>query len=143
MMLWMLRVYSVAFLFLAVGSFQFSLPHARTVFDYIDIPVTLFALTGFIAYAFEFPIGRPKFWKYFLYVAVGWDLLYNAVLCYGLNLGQRWNPEPITPELLFANFVLFIPEYYALYLFGQMSDEDFDGDGNPEGTDFAKDTDRS
>jgi hypothetical protein len=121
---WLFKIYSVAFLFLAAGSFQYSWNQDRTIFDYIDIPISLCALTGFIAYAFEFPIGTPKFWKRFLVVVVSWDLLYNGVLCYCLHMGQRWNPEPITLQLLFANFLIFIPEYYALYLFGQSNQDE-------------------
>lgn len=134
---WMFKIYSVAFLFLAVGSFQLSVPHERTLFDYLDIPMSFIALAGFIGYAFEFPIGKPWFWKHFLFVIVGWDVLYNVVICYGMHLGQAWNPEPITIELLLANFVLFVPEYYAIYLFGQMDETDPDDENPSDKADYA------
>lgn len=74
--------------------------------DILDIPVSLVALVGLFGYAYKKKIGKRKFWQFWLLLLITWDILYNFFLKKYPDIPAGW---------LAAGYLLFLPEYIALY----------------------------
>jgi len=86
-------------------------------FDYIDAILSFVAIWGAIKIAFitKKPLF-PKFWKYFFPIYIGWDLIYNFLISFYLQLGQQLPDNTINFNTLIVSFLLILPEYYCLFL---------------------------
>lgn len=79
---------------------------AAKIQDILDIPISLVALVGLFGYAYKKKIGKKQFWQFWLLLLIAWDILYNFFL-------KRY-PD-ISSSLVAVGFLIFIPEYIALY----------------------------
>ena len=115
----LLRIYAFALLVLLVFSFKTGYRENPTPFDYLDIAFSSIALLGLVSYAFSFGFGNPKFWGRYFYVIVAWDLLYNFVITYWLELAQNIAEEPAPLYAFVLTIFILIPEYLALHKYGK------------------------
>jgi len=90
------------------------------VYDYIDLPFSLFGLAGLFGYVYKKTLFNAMIWKIFLIFIIAWDTLYAFFLyepqsTNTLSLGVKIGAASIL-------FCLLLPYYVALYLYGYRSD---------------------
>ncbi len=79
-----------------------------TVFDVMDIPISIIALIGLYGFAFKKKIFVKEFWKLWAFVIVLWDISYNFFLA--------TYPDVSKFETAMVLLIL-LPEYVALSLY--------------------------
>jgi hypothetical protein len=87
-----------------------------SLLDVLDIPISLIALVGVFGYAYKRKIIGERFWQFWLFVAIGWDILVHGALEDFSDLGEISTIE-IGIGLAVAA-LLILPQYIALYLYG-------------------------
>ena len=121
--------YAIGLNLLLFGILWMSLQQPYTIWDYVDIPMTIGALAGVYGYAFGARWARPWVWMAMLVAILLWDLVYNFVL----RTFEHWGVQDQTGlfMLLGFGFVVFLPEYVALYLYGRSRDPIWAGATSP------------
>ncbi len=111
LLLLVLLAYSVIFL----GS--------PTIWDVIDVVISLTAITGLFAFAYKKQIATPKFWFIMLITIIVWDIIYNVLLAEYLDVAQQISQDIETNLVdIILGYLLIIPEYIALYLLAYKSE---------------------
>src|ERR1035441_2534680 len=96
--------------------FWMSLKQRYTWVEWLDLPMTLIALFGVWGYGFCWNRLRGWVWHAALGGILVWDLVFNFFLRSFAHWGIH--SRPAVYELLAVGFVLFLPEYISLYLYG-------------------------
>ena len=73
---------------------------------YLDILITTIALLGLFLFAAEKKFIGPIFWKLYFFVYISWDIIIRVTL------------KPFILVSVIHGFILLIPLYLALYLYG-------------------------
>jgi hypothetical protein len=96
--------------------FWMSLKQRYTWVEWLDLPMTVIALLGVWGYGFSWMRLRGWFWHAVLGGILVWDLVFN----FFLRSFTHWGVQSrlAVYEMLAVGFVLFLPEYIALYLYG-------------------------
>jgi hypothetical protein len=127
------KIYFVIFSLLLLFAYYDFISKGITIYDSVDIVISLTALTGLFGYTFTKKIHSQTFWRIWLFVIVIWDLFYNlyltAILGVAQGVAQEGDKINIT-EMLIA-FIFIFPEYVALYLYGYKSTELWEHKNNP------------
>ena len=119
-MLW--RIYSVAFTILSVANYSILMKASPTMWDYLDMIISVGALMGFIGFAFEFRIISVNLWKVYFFLGIGWDIFYGIIIVKLFDLSVHLpNWEKTTWTNVAVSFALIIPEYIGLFLYGYKS----------------------
>ena len=110
------RFYAVFLSALLCFIFWMSLKQRYTWVEWLDLPMTIVALAGVWGYGFRMTRLSGWFWHAVLGGILIWDLVFNFFLRTFDHWGARNSSEIY--QLLAVGFVLFLPEYIALYLYG-------------------------
>jgi hypothetical protein len=122
------RVYSVALALLLLPAYSVLMKASPGIYDYLDMIVSVGALMGFIGYAYEFRIISVNLWKFYFFLAIGWDIFYNIVITMLFDLAIHLpNEEKTTWTSLAISFAIIVPEYIGLFLYGYKSDPLWEG----------------
>jgi hypothetical protein len=95
--------------------FWMSLKQVYTWVEWLDLPMTVVALSGVWGYAF-WPRMCGWFWHAVLGGILVWDLVFNFFLRSFAHWGVHSRASIYA--MLAVGFALFLPEYIALYLYG-------------------------
>ena len=91
--------------------------------DAVDLAATSVGLSGLFAYAFRLRLASPGFWKAWLPVQIGWDLLATLWLA-PLGLAFRFEePDPTSALDLALGILFLLPLYVALFRYARRSPE--------------------
>ena len=91
-----------------------------SIYDLVDIPISLIALLGVFGFAFKRAwIGR-RFWKSWLVVMLAWDFFYNVAVARMLGVVDYRTVSPVEAAITLA---LLVPFYSALFLYGYRSEK--------------------
>jgi hypothetical protein len=90
------------------------------IFEYIDIPFTIFGLIGLFGYVYKKAIFNITIWKWYFFIIIIWDIVYTIFL-FDTHITQDLSLGVKTGIFIFG-FALFLPYYVALYLYGYKSD---------------------
>ncbi|MFW6357237.1 MAG: hypothetical protein ACOC0K_00750 [bacterium] len=88
------------------------------LYDVLDFPVSLAALTGLYGYAYRKRIGEQRIWQLFFLFLIGWDLFYASISL--PPAGQSPMEYNIT---LFLACLMIAPVYMALFFYAFRSPE--------------------
>jgi len=109
-----LRVYSVFYLlFYLVYTFSPKSIALNGMWEWVDVVFMLTALCGMLSYAFEFRVLNRRFWDYFFYLFIIYELSYMA-----------WLQMPLLKKLDLAdkagltnsvNILMMAPVAWALF----------------------------
>ncbi len=98
------------------------------VWEWIDTGVMIIALGGMASYAFRLKLLSRKFWEYYVYLFVIFELTYMTWLQYPylekIDLKQYISVNNL------INVVLMIPIVWALFMLQRRWNELFDGTEN-------------
>lgn len=110
------------FLLLMIGYFSYDLYilNEAKIYDYIDLPFTIFGLVGLFGYAYKKAIFNSIVWKWSFFIIIFWETLYSIFLydhqtVNDLSIGLK------TGATIFI-YAFLLPYYIALYLYGYKSD---------------------
>ena len=117
------RVYPVFLSCLLGFIFWMSLKQTYTWVEWLDLPMTLIALAGVWGYGFAPGRFSGWFWHAVLGGILVWDLVFNFFLRSFAHWGVH--TQVAVYEMLAVGFVLFLPEYIALYRYGYTRREKF------------------
>lgn len=93
------------------------------IWDLIDVLISAPALLGFFAYSFRKPLFNQKFWKCWFVIFIVWDVVYNLIITEYLGLAQQYEgSEESTITEMLIGYIIFLPEYIALYLLAFKAD---------------------
>ena len=106
------------------------LGESPTVFDWLDVPMSIAALVGVFGFVFRMRIFRPGFWQVFMPVLVAWDITYNLVLAGQLDLALRPLGEDLWAYLV-VGLALLVPMYVVLFLYTYRSRSIWAGEAGP------------
>ena len=134
------KIYSVIVSFLLILSYiPFSGYRYRTIFDVLDMPITIITLVGLCGYAFKKTCLTKKFWRYWFFAAIIWHFLYFYYLRTALIFSSfKISRLPIFhfgrmswSELAYFLFptIFFIPIFIGLYLYAFRSGELWESKG--------------
>lgn len=110
------RVYAVFLSALLCFIFWMSLKQKYTWVEWLDLPMTVISLLGVWGYGLSWISLGGWFWHAVLGGILVWDLVFN----FFLRSFAHWGVQSrlAVYEMLAVGFVLFLPEYIALYLYG-------------------------
>lgn len=109
---WLLAVFLVL-------SYSFIIAATPTIVDLIDIPISIVAWLGLLAFSYSKRFLFEPFWRTWLVMIIGWDIIYNFVFAGLLGIGQEiQGMDPVTVVEAVVGLVLLVPEYYAIFLYG-------------------------
>jgi hypothetical protein len=119
------KIYFWVILALLVAAYAID-PTYFNFFDYLDIPVSFISVAGLFGYAYKKRIVHYDFWKIWLIVLIGWDIVYNYFLAGWIKIEEA----PMSSVLIdnMWGLSIFIPEYIALYLYGFRSKRLWEGE---------------
>jgi len=110
------------FLFITIGYFSYDLYflNEAKIFEYIDLPFTIFGLVGLFGYVYKKAFFNVIIWKWYFFIIILWDILYSIFLyvphtTHNLTIGLKIG-------VFIFLFALLLPYYIALYLYGFKSD---------------------
>ncbi|MBN1576678.1 MAG: hypothetical protein JW913_09015 [Chitinispirillaceae bacterium] len=83
------------------------------VWEAIDIVVMLVSLAGMAAYTFQFRIINRRFWEYFFYLFIIFEMVYMTWLQFPLLEKLHLNDHVAASNLI--NTVMLLPIVYALF----------------------------
>jgi hypothetical protein len=92
-----------------------------TLFDFVDVIISLIALLGLFGYSFQRKIYEKKLWQIWLFVIIIWDVIYNLLLTHTLGVAQ--NSIKLSLGGYIFNMLTLLPEYFALYFYGYQSSD--------------------
>ena len=101
-----------------------------TVFDFLDVPISLVALAGGFAFAYKRRLISKGFWRLWLVAIVAWDLAYNLLLTDMLGLAQQLEGEESGTAATLVFWATIVPEYVAIYLYGYRRDTIWSEEGD-------------
>ncbi len=87
-----------------------------SVFDYIDIFLSLISITGLFGFAFYKSIGNVVFWRYFFYAVLLETIIYNVIFpMFGVEqFGAAVTIDIwFIPQVICCYFFLFAMHSYA------------------------------
>jgi hypothetical protein len=106
------KVYFWFLLTLLVLTYAQTFSAQVSLYDLMDLPFSMVALTGLFGYVYNRRVGLQRFWVAFFCVQIGWDLFY---------VSQRTFQLPENGSLaefnvgLFFSCLLVAPCYIALF----------------------------
>jgi hypothetical protein len=119
------KIYFWGYALLLITTYYFLYFKGRPkVWDYLDSPLSVIAMVGVFGFAYEIKLFTPQFWKLWLIVIIGWDLIYNILITKILGEAQQIEiEEEGSPSWLatITNWVFIFPQYVALYLYSNRS----------------------
>ena len=74
------KIYFWIFVILVLWGYSGVFSENVTVYDYVDVPISIIGLTGFFGFAFKKRFLSPGFWKIWLFITFIWDIFYNYYL---------------------------------------------------------------
>lgn len=102
------KIYSWVFTLLVIVAYASEVP--SSLWDIVDLPITLCGLVGLFCYAYKKKIFNKTFWKLFLPACLIWDLTYSFVL------STEQVEEPTEYVYVLIGFIIVVvPLYVALY----------------------------
>jgi hypothetical protein len=124
------RIYAWAYIAMLSLAHLSIVRAGATAFDLLDIPLSLCAASGVLGFAYQWRIGSPVFWRWFLIPFVAWELTYNVVLGAWLGIAQHesyvrpMSTHPLATVVLVGLVAaLALPSYMALFRYGYRSAE--------------------
>jgi len=90
-----------------------------TLFDFVDVIISLIALLGLFGYSFQRKIYNVRLWRTWLFVIVIWDVVYNLLLTHTVGVAQIQIKLSLVEYML--TMLIILPEYIALFLYGYKS----------------------
>lgn len=99
------------------------------VWEWVDIGVMLTALSGMVAYAFQFRLLKRKFWEYYFYLFIIFELVYMTWL--QVPLIEKMNLQKYAGINNVINAIMMLPIGMALYRLQQRWDLLFTGTNQP------------
>jgi hypothetical protein len=117
------RIYAVVLAIVILPLYSMLMKASPSLYDFLDMVVAVGALMGFFGYAYEFRIISMKLWKVYFFLVIAWDLFYNILISMILDLAVHFpNEGKITWLDVLLSFMMVVPEYIALFLYGFRSD---------------------
>ena len=117
------KIYSVVLVAILLPTYVVVMGSTYSMWDFMDMAVTVGALMGFMGYAYKFRIISMTLWKVYFFLAIVWDIFYNIIITLVLNLAVHLPNEPkMGASGVLLSFAIVIPEYIALYLYGFQSE---------------------
>jgi len=89
------------------------------IYEFIDILISLVGIIGLFGFVFSHPILFQTFWKLVFIIFLFWDIIISM-----LYFDEIFNESGFLLKIFF--FILIVPEYVALYLYGYKSKEIWD-----------------
>lgn len=103
----------------ALGYTVYLFSEASGIAEYLSIVMFVIGAVGLYGYVFLRKIGWPVFWMVFLFVLIGYSILYYFVT----DLELQGEMDDTTYYISNAiGFLISIPWYFALFLYGRKSD---------------------
>ena len=106
------------------------LSESPTVFDWLDVPMAITALVGVFGFVFRMRIFRPGFWQVFMPALLAWEITYNLVLGWRMDLALRPLGEDLWAYLV-VGLAFLAPMYVVLFLYAYRSRSMWAGQAGP------------
>ena len=108
------RIYTVFYILLYLSvTFSPKMLKLYGIWEFVDIAVMSVALTGMVAYTFVVKLLVKKFWEYFYYIFILYELVYmtwlQVPLLTKLNLVDQFAMSNL------FNILMMVPVAFALY----------------------------
>ena len=107
------------------------LGESPTVFDWLDVPMAITALVGVFGFVFRMRIFRPGFWQAFMLALLAWEITYNLVLAWQMDLALRPLGEDLWAYLV-VGLAFLAPMYVVLFLYAYRSQSIWAGQAGPK-----------
>ena len=107
------------------------LGESSTVFDWLDALMAITALVGVFGFVFRMRIFRSGFWQVFMWALLAWEITYNLVLAWRMDLALRPLGEDLWAYLV-VGLALVAPMYVVLYLYAYRSQSIWTGEAGPK-----------
>ena len=107
------------------------LGESPTVFDWLDVPMAITALVGVFGFVFRMRIFRPGFWQAFMPALLAWEITYNLVLAWQMDLALRPLGEDLWAYLV-VGLAFLAPMYVVLFLYAYRSQSIWAGQAGPK-----------
>ena len=119
------KIYFWVFLLILLIGYAVIFLGSPSIWDFLDVIISLIAISGLFSYAYQKKILSCNFWKAWLFVIFFWDIIYNLLLSqiFGLAQNISFDIEKLSIMEMIISWVLIIPEYIALYLLGFKSSD--------------------
>lgn len=119
------KIYFFIFTLLVLLAYALIFSGTPNIWDYIDVFESTIALMGLFSYAFKKHLFPPAFWKYGLFIFIGWDITYSFVLSSFLEVAQQTDNSDSSSELIgqLIGWGVVIPAYFAIYKLGNPTKE--------------------
>ncbi len=108
------KIYAIVMTVILLIAYFFTFRYGMQTLDYVDLPVSIIALIGVYGFAFRIRLISYWIWRVWLLVVLGWNGYYNFYDA--LISVPEYSPFILTGMVL--AFVVLVPEYIALFLYG-------------------------
>jgi hypothetical protein len=124
------KIYFVVFAIILLRFFLYIPFSHNSVYDLIDVPISIITLVGLYGYSFKKRILLRRFWAYWLFITVVWRFSYTFFFSLTFIYTHFFDIRAFFVFFVFflIPIIIRIPLYIALYLYAFRSKDLWDRD---------------